>query len=142
MLSKCDMRFFEAARAVALTSWYKPYHIGAVLVYHGNVIASAANSYKTNPIQKRYNRKYRTFFVGDKPINDSLHAEIACILSVKQDIDWKKAKLYVYRICPGKKSGHGMARPCDACMPYIIKKGIRRIFYTTDDGYAQERLGA
>lgn len=140
MFSKGDMMFFDKAREAAEKSTYEPHHVGAVLVYHGNIIASASNSVKTSPVQKRYNRKYRVFRKGDKPINDSMHAEIACISSVKQDIDWRKAKLYVYRICPGKKSGYGMARPCAACMSYIVDKGIRKIFYTTDDGFAQERI--
>ena len=104
------------------------------------VIASASNSCKTNPVQKEYNRKYRVFRKSEKPINDSVHAEIACLLSVRQDIDWKKAKLYIYRICVGKPHGYGMARPCEACMSFIKEKGIRKIFYTTDDGFAQERI--
>lgn len=140
MFTKGDMRFFERARRMAKTSTYREHHIGAVLVYKGVVVGAASNSYKTNPIQKIYNRRYRNFNKSEKPICDSVHAEVACILSVRQEIDWKKAKLYIYRLSPGKDSGHGMARPCDACMSFIKDVGIRRVFYTTDDGFAQERI--
>lgn len=141
MFTKGDILFFNKAKRVAAASTYRTHHVGAVLVYRGKIIASACNSNKTSPIQKKYNRMYRTFNLGDKPIMDSMHAEIACILSVKQEIDWRKAKLYIYRICNGKKRGYGLARPCKACMSFIKDRGIRRIFYTTDDGYAQERIG-
>jgi tRNA(Arg) A34 adenosine deaminase TadA len=46
--------------------------------------------------------------------------------------------LYVYRIRKTKE--FGMARPCPSCMQAIKDFGIRTIFYTTDDGYAEEHL--
>ena len=39
-----------------------------------------------------------------------------------------------------KKGGLGMARWCPACMAALKSLGIKKICYTTDDGYAEEKL--
>ena len=36
----------------------------------------------------------------------------------------------------------GIARPCPSCMAAIRDIGIRDVYYTTDDGFAYERLTA
>lgn len=144
MLKKSELRFFKDAERAAHLSDYKSIHIGAVLVYQGKVIASGCNTNKTNPFQKKYNRRYRKFRSSTGRIIDSCHAELACIKSVPsslaQNIDWKKCKLFVYRISPGSPLGYSIARPCPACMAFIKDMGIRHIYYTTQDGYAYERI--
>lgn len=143
-ISKKDMKFFEEAHKEATCSNYEPFKIGCVIVYKGKVIGSGHNSRKTCPTQKFYNRRYRSFRKGTKPIIDSTHAEIAAIRSVPKTVantvDWKRAKVYVYRISPGKVHGFGMSRCCSGCMRAIRDTGIINVLYTTDDGYAYERL--
>jgi tRNA(Arg) A34 adenosine deaminase TadA len=89
-----------------------------------------------------YNKRYRHFTPG--PSRHTLHAELAALLTVPtamlDRINWKDVSVYVYRICPGHKSGMGLARPCPSCMHQIKELGIHHIYYTTDDGYAYERL--
>lgn len=70
----------------------------------------------------------------------SLHAEINCLISLlnSADTDWAKVELYVYRIRNDQPFGY--ARPCAACMAAIKQCGIRQIAYTTNDGYAVERI--
>ena len=69
----------------------------------------------------------------------AIHAEISCITSIKkEDVDWSKVELYVYRKMT--KQPFGMARPCPACMAMIKAKGIKKIFYTTNEGFAFEQL--
>lgn len=141
---KNDYKFFEAARQIALTSDFPSFKIGCVIVYKNRIIGAGANSKKTCPQQKYYNRKYRKFRKGTKPIKDSLHAEISALRSipyaVEQNVDWSKVRVYIYRICPGKKSGHGMARCCPGCLHALRDKGIKKILYTTDDGICFEEL--
>ena len=143
-ITNFDKRMFEMAREVAETSTYGPFHLGCVIVYKHHVIANAANSQKTHPVQKKYNRRYREFKKGLKPALDMVHAEIAalnCIpYPIAEQIDWKDVKVYVYRISPGHKLGHGMARPCPACFNALKEKGIRHIYYTTNEGFAYERI--
>lgn len=144
-IKKSDMRFFEAARKEAEKSSFPRFHVGCVVVYQGNVIAADCNTEKSDTFQKKYNR-YRHFnnYESHKPINHSAHAEIKALKSipypVAQQIDWKKIKVFTYRICNGHQSKHGLSRPCAGCMAYIKSLGIRQIYYSTDDGYAAERL--
>lgn len=135
MMNKSDLKYFAKARKVAEISDYYGYHIGCVTVYQGNIIGVACNTNKTHPIQKYYN-KYR---IESDSMLPKLHAEIHCINSIRNlDINFSKVKLYIYRI--RKDRPHGMARPCPSCMAAIRDIGIKNIFYTTDDGYAYERL--
>ena len=65
---------------------------------------------------------------------------MACLIKIRYlDYDLSKAKLYVYR---ETKKTHklAMSRPCNACMAQIKAMGIRRIYYTTDDGYCEETI--
>ena len=91
-LTKMDKAYFNAARAVAELSDVRKIHIGAIAVYKHKIISSGANSCKTNPVQKKYN-KYR--FQEDT--EHHLHAEIRCLLSLinRKDIDFKKLSLYI-----------------------------------------------
>lgn len=142
--SKFDYKMFAAAKEVAETSDFDSFHLGCVIVYKRKIIASAANSNKTHPMQKKYNRKYRKFKHGGKPIVDSLHAEIAALNSIPypiaQQLHWNEVSVYVYRICRGKPLGHGMARPCKACLNALRDMGICHLYYTGEDSFVYERL--
>ena len=135
MLSNTDYKYFQKAHQIATISDYKKTHVGCVAVYQGQVIGLGCNCNKTHPIQKKYNR-YR------KPSDSmlpKLHAEISCLNQIKHlDINFSKVKLYIYRI--RKDQPFGMAHPCPSCMAAIRDLGVRNIFYTTNDGYAHEKL--
>ena len=135
MLSNTDYKYFQKAHQIATISDYKKTHVGCVAVYQGQVIGLGCNCNKTHPVQKKYNR-YR------KPSDSmlpKLHAEISCLNQIKHlDINFSKVKLYIYRI--RKDQPFGMARPCQSCMAAIRDLGVRNIFYTTNDGYAHEKL--
>lgn len=142
-ISKSDMKMFKVAKSVAETSDFKNFHMGCVITYKKHVIAVAANTEKTHPMQKKYN-KYRHFKHTPCNIKHSLHAEIAALTSISYplgvQLDWSKVKVYIYRIAPGKPKKIGMARPCPACMQALKDCGVKHIYYTTNDGYAYERL--
>lgn len=133
-MNKNDYRYFNKAMQVASISDYKKTHVGCVAVYQGNIIGIGCNCNKTHPTQKYYN-KYR----GVSDMLPKLHAEINCINSIKHlCINFSKVKLYVYRI--RKDQPFGISRPCPSCMAAIKDIGIRDIYYTTNDGYAYERI--
>ena len=133
MLSNTDYKYFQKAHQIATISDYKKTHVGCVAVYQGQVIGLGCNCNKTHPVQKKYNR-YRKDLVLPK-----LHAEISCLNQIKHlNINFSKVKLYIYRI--RKDQPFGMARPCPSCMAAIRDLGVRNIFYTTNDGYADEKL--
>lgn len=143
-IKKSDLRFFNFAREMAEQSTFPRFKVGCVLIYQGKVLSSAHNTEKSDPMQKRYN-EYRHFnHITKGCINHSGHAEMMALKKVPypvaQQVDWKKVKCYTYRICPGLPYGMGISRPCRACMTAMRERGIRDFYYSTDMGYAHERI--
>lgn len=139
MLHKSDYKYFSKARHVAELSDFKQVHVGCVAVYKKNIIGVGYNTNKTHPLQKKYD-KFR-FNEEDPILCHKLHAEINCINEIRHmDIPFHKVKLYIYRKCTERP--FGISRPCASCMAAIKELGIRNIFYTTDTGYAFEKLVA
>jgi len=135
MLRNIDYRYFDKARKTALILDFTKTHIGCVAIYQKQVVGLGCNCNKTHPTQKYYNR-YRT---PSESMLPKLHTEINCINQIKHlDINLSKVKLYIYRI--RKDQAYGMARPCPSCMAAIKDFGIRNIYYTTNNGYAHERI--
>ena len=134
-LTKSHKAYFKAARAIAELSDFPRVKIGCVAVYKHKIISSGCNSTKTNPTQKRLNI-YR--FTVDTP--HTIHAEIACLLTLinRKDIDFRDVSLYIYREL---KSGElSIARPCDSCMALIRSLGIRYLYYTGNKSYISEEI--
>lgn len=90
----------------------------------GGTIIMASNQKKTNPHAARLN--YR---------NCHMHAEFSVLRQVR---DAKNGTLYVYRENQGGVIS--LARPCNECMVYIREKGVRKIVYSTNQGWAKERI--
>lgn len=143
-MNKKDYRFFELARQEALQSSFSRFHLGCVIVYKGHVIGRGSNSDKTDPLQKKYNKERKFNKNGKQPIKHSVHAEIAALKSIpypiQESVDWSKVKVYIFRICPGLDLGFGNARCCEACLAALRDKGVRKIFYTTNNGFASEEV--
>ena len=134
------MRFFKEAKKESLLSDYNGQHLGAVAVYGDKVIlAKAHNSNKTNTTQYFYNR-YRVeqkSNIMSKPARS--HAECNLYRKIRfLDIDFSRVSVYIYRELKNGKLG--MARCCPACMEALKSLGIKKICYTTDVGYAEEKL--
>lgn len=133
-------RFFEEAKKESLLSDYEGQHLGAVAVYADKfILAKAHNSYKTNTTQFFYNR-YRVERKSDilsKPARS--HAEVNIFRKIRYlDIDFSRVSVYIYR--ETKNGNLGMARCCPACMEALKSLGIKKICYTTDEGYAEEKI--
>jgi len=82
--------------------------------------------------------------LGHDVMNSLYYAEIDALSHISYttnlQLDYSKVKVYIYRVSFGHKSGHGLARPCNGCIQALRDKGIRHIYYSTDDGFAYERL--
>ena len=138
-----NKRFFKFARKASMQATYRGSHnfapaIGAVAVYKGSIVASACNSNKTSPLQAKYN----IYRFRDSNTLDKTHAEISLIQKLRwkfgDSIDWTKVHLYLYR--EYKDGSLGPSRPCPSCLALIKELGIKRIAYTTEDGYAEEKF--
>lgn len=112
--------------------------MGAVISYKGTLLAKGFNTDRTHTDQAKYNR-WRYKECGNNYLPSKSHAEMMALSKIKYlDIDFSKVHIYVYRELRDGKLG--MARPCPACMAAIKKLGIKNIHYTTDSGYAAERI--
>ena len=135
MIGRNDYKYFAKAKQIANESDYEKTHVGCIAVYQNKIIGSGCNSNKTHPIQKFYNQ-YR--FSSDSLL-PKIHAEINCINSIKSlDINFSKVKLYIFRI--RRDQPLGLSRPCPSCMAAIKDLGIKDIYYTTNDGFAYEKI--
>ena len=131
-ISKREKTFFKSAKTVSELSDHK-FKIGCVIVDKHRIISSGCNSdTKCHPIQREIDLKHFNVECLGK-----LHAEAASIIPLlKYNVDLSRATLYTYR--EHKDGTPANARPCIRCMELIKKYGIRKIKYTTNDGYATE----
>lgn len=132
--------FFKAAKKCAEQSNYNgasSAKIGAVAVFRRTIIAQGRNQDKTHPLQQRYNI-YRYNVNGNHYYPSKMHAEMELISKIRYlDINFSEVEIYVYR---ETKSGQkAMARPCAACTKALKDLGIKKVFYTTNEGYCEER---
>ena len=134
------MRFFEEAKKESHLSDYNGQALGAVAVYGEKVIlARGHNTEKTRTSQQKFNvyRVKDKSNILTKPAK--AHAEIEIYDKIKYlDLDFSRVTVYIYR--ETKKGNLAMSRCCPACMAALKSLGIKKICYTTDDGYAEERI--
>lgn len=140
-MKKSESHLFQLARDCSLKSDYSGggrAHIGAVVSYKGTVLAKGWNTDKTHTQQAKYNvKRYKD--CGNTYLPDKSHAELMALNKIKYlDIDFSKIKLFVYREHFNGKLA--MSRPCPSCMAAIKNLGIKKIFYTTEDGYCHEEV--
>lgn len=103
---------FRLARESAKYADIHP-QVGATLV-KGKYHISGHNKDKTHP----------EYANPEKHVRKSLHAELDCLARFPLE---EADEIYVYREIQGIPA---MARPCNHCMEFIKKLGIKRIYYT------------
>jgi len=135
-------RYFKFAKEASQRATYTGSHrfapmIGVCAEYKGSIVATAWNTNKTSPLQARYN-VYR--FNADTL--DKAHAEVNLVHRLRwkfgDSIDWTKVHLYLYR--EYKDGRLAPSRPCPACMAMLKELHIKKIYYTTEDGYVEEKF--
>ena len=133
-MKKRDLKFFNYAKLVSYKSTYKRVHIGAVIVRKNQVIAEGANLEKSHPVQKKFD-KYNPCKRED--FKHFLHAEVAAIIKTGQT-DLSDCAIYIYR--EDKTGKLAMCRPCPTCVALIKAVGIKKIFYSTEEGFCEETI--
>ncbi len=103
---------FRLAKVAAKNSSMNP-QVGCVIV-HGKDYRVGYNKPKTHT-------KYANPEIHERK---SIHAELDCFNKAPL---MEAEELYVYRELEGVPA---MARPCNHCMAFIRKTGIKKIFYT------------
>ena len=133
-LGKIKRTYFKAAEAMADLSDYA-FPIGCVLVNRHRIISSGYNS-KNNchGFQARLDKQF--FNLESKGCK---HAEVDALLPfLKRKRNLSQATLYIFR--KNKLGQVLLGRPCSRCISVIKTLGIRKLEYTTVDGYASEVL--
>jgi len=117
--------YFRLARNESFKSNFRV-KIGAVLV-HGRKPISVGHNIPTkcNPQIKRFDR-FKT-----------LHAEIGACIGIEKSL-LKGSILYVYR--ERHDESVAMAKPCIMCETFLRTYGIKKVFYTIDNGFKMMRL--
>lgn len=132
-LSKSDRTYFRSAQAVSELGDFRV-QIGCVVVDKHKIISSGFNCEKGHPMQAQIDKEaFNCECLGKK------HAEFSALLPlIKQKINLTNATVYTYR--QHKDGTLAQSRPCPRCLSLIKSCGIRKIKYTTNDGYASEVL--
>lgn len=135
MISKTSKSYFRAAKAVSELSNYPIHKIGCVIINGHNIVSSGCNSStKCHPLQAKLDTSYFKVQCCGK-----IHAETAALIPlIKSGVDLSNAIVYTYR--EHKNGKKAMARPCQRCMSLLKSCGIKKIRYTTEFGYAEERI--
>ena len=129
-LTRRNERMFEFAKRMAdLSSYGKSTH-GAVLCRHGNVLNASHNKDKTCSFGSRF----RAPDAG----RATLHAELGAILNMPRE-STEGADIYVVRV--NRFGELRNSKPCQMCHNAMKFVGIKRVFYSNDEGtYSMMKL--
>ena len=135
-LTKRERAYFNSAKSISELSDHRC-RLGCVVVDGHRIISSGHNSKtKFHRIQSELDNKFFPGYENKGPV----HAEVSALIPlIKRRVDLTGTTLYVYR--ENKDGKLAMSRPCPRCMELIKEQGIKRICYTTNDGYVNERIG-
>ena len=101
--------------------------VGALLLNKSKVVVSATNlETKSHPLQAKFATRAG---LSEKIY---LHAEISALVKCKDECD----TIVVARINSENKLRN--ARPCPICQLALEEAGIKKICYTTDEGFLYE----
>lgn len=134
MITKANRSFFNAAKSVSELSDHK-HKLGCVVVLGHRIVSSGKNSKtKCHKMQALMDKE----MFGCESLGP-VHAEVDALRPlIKKRVDLSRATIYVYR--KHKDGTPALARPCQRCMRLIKECGIKRIYYTTENGYALENI--
>ena len=122
-ITKKTRSYLSLAKRMALQSDSGRACHGAVLVRGGKIINAGHNKWAYSSFGKRFRHR-------DKGIS-TLHAELATVLNLDRSIT-QGADIYVVRV--NSKCKFKMSKPCPMCETALKHVGIKRVYYTTDNG--------
>ena len=117
-----EVGFFRLAKGMAEKSPHPNFKIGAVVCNKRPISAGYNQFEKTDPTVKPWGtgRQQR------------LCAERHACKGVK-DEDLRGSVVYVWRQTPG--GSQALAHPCASCIKFLVDKGVKAVYYTTDNYY-------
>lgn len=107
--------------------------LAAMLVYKNDVIAVGYNKMKTHPMARRFQKHEEAIY---------LHAEVDCIKNALRVIEpelLQKCTMYILRVKRPEDNPkvfvRALSKPCSGCHHAIEQFGIKKVYYTTDEGF-------
>jgi deoxycytidylate deaminase len=107
--------------------------LSACLVYKNEIIGMGFNKKKSHPFQRKFAKHEEAIY---------LHAEIDAIKNALKVVDAdtiSKSTLYIMRVkyedTNAKKFVRGLSKPCEGCERAIAQFGIKKVYYTTEEGF-------
>lgn len=102
-------------------------HLEARIYYKNRLICAGYNSYKnSSKLQRQYGGALRPF----------VHAELDAIREALYHIGVDKLQYCELRVERFKANGTlGLAKPCECCQRAIEAFRIKRVYYTTEQGW-------
>ena len=116
-------RCFDLARNIAFGSEYGKIRHGAVLVKGGSVINASFNKENFNSFGVR--------FRGQDCGPATHHAELGCILGLPRSAT-TGSTLFVCRV--NRRGEFRLSRPCYMCHNALKHVGVKKVYYTTNEG--------
>jgi deoxycytidylate deaminase len=114
-------RFFQIAKKLSQKSDHRQHRLGCILVKGNSLIGLGFNQNKTHT---KSTNEFRT-----------LHAEVSAIVNANEE-DLYGSVAYVYR--ETKSGALGLSKPCAACENMLRSFGIKKVYYTSPEGYKEE----
>jgi deoxycytidylate deaminase len=132
-MTKSERAYFNAAKAVSELSDHRV-KVGCVVVNKHRIIGSGFNSNtKCHKVQALLDKE---IFGCECP--GKLHAEVATLLPLIRDgVDLSKGSIFVYR--EHRDGTIACSRPCARCERLIKQSGIKKIYFTVENGFAEEK---
>lgn len=117
-----EEHFLKLARKESKKSDNEYYKLGCVIVRGSKILGMGHNLLKTHPKSPHAFR--------------STHAEFMATISAGFEI--KGATVYVFR--ENKNGTLAMSRPCDSCWKFLSDSGVKKIVYSADGTFKQEKM--
>ena len=135
--TKTQQSFFRVFFANASLSNHNQSKLGCVLVDKHRIVSSGHNSStRCSPLQKQMDTA--RFGNSDKH-RGPVHAETACLLPlIRQGYDMSRSDLYIVR--RHRNGSLAISRPCPGCMSLLRASGVRRVFFSVEGGFSEERI--
>jgi len=128
ILSKKDKKLIALARRISYQSDFMQKH-GAVLSKGSTVINTAYNKNKFSSFAMRFKKENSKFA--------TVHAELGAILNIDKK-HTEGGTIYVVRT--NKPQKLRMSKPCDMCEAALRWVGIKKVVYSTNEGFKKYKL--
>lgn len=107
--------------------------LASMLVYKNDIVSVGYNQRKSHPFQQKFSHHEEAIY---------LHSETHCIKNALRHVSLdvlSKCTLYVLRVKRPHNHAEndfiwGEARPCKGCQRAIAQFGIKKVYFTTDEG--------